>query len=62
MARKVTPRGFEVVEADGDLLQVIAALGLMRGFAGGLNGRQQQCYEDSDDRDDDQELNEREAR
>ena len=60
VARKVSERGLEIMEADRNLLEIIAALGLPRRFARCLNCRQEQRYEYSNDRDDDQELDESE--
>ena len=50
-----------VVECDPKLLQVVHALGASGGFAGHLNGWQQQAGEDGDDRDDDEHLDEGET-
>ena len=60
MAGKVSLRGFEIVKASRDLLQVVATLGLTGSFARRLNGRQQHRHEQANDRNDDQELDERE--
>ncbi len=57
---EVALRRFEIMEADRNLLQVVAALGLTRGFTGRLNRRQQQGDEYSNNRNHHKELNERE--
>jgi hypothetical protein len=48
------------VQRERQILEVVLALRAAGRFAGGLDGRQQQCDEDANDRDDDQELDERE--
>ena len=45
-----------VVQCDTDLLEVVAALSSPRRLARLLNGRQQQCNQNSDDRDDHQQF------
>jgi hypothetical protein len=50
-----------VVARQADLLEVIHRLDAVGGFANSLYGRHQQCHEDSDDRDDCQELDQGEA-
>jgi hypothetical protein len=56
VARKEAPRGFEVVERERELFEVIATLGLAGSFTSGLYRRQQQRHEDANDRNDDQKL------
>ena len=46
----------------GDLLEVVGALGTPCRLAGGLHGRQEQRDQDGDDRDDDQQFDQREIR
>jgi hypothetical protein len=51
-----------VVVIDGrqrDILNIVGASRAAGGFAGGLNRRQKQGYENADDRNDDQQLNQR---
>ena len=50
-----------IVQSKSDLLQLAATLGPTRGFAGRLNGRQQQGYQHADDRDDHQKFHQAEA-
>ena len=50
-----------VVQSQTDLFQVIFALCAASGFAGLLNGWQQQCDEDGDDGDDDEQFDEGET-
>jgi hypothetical protein len=50
-----------VVQGQADLLQVILALRAARRFAGLLHGRQQQCNQNGDNRNDDQQLNQCES-
>jgi hypothetical protein len=50
------------VKRHADLLQVVRALISPRRLARGLHGRQQQGDEDGDDRNDHQQLDQREAR
>ena len=51
-----------IVQRETDLFEVIFALGSPSGLTGLLHGRQQQGHQDGDDRDDDQQLDERETR
>src|SRR4029078_13281400 len=53
VARKTAARGFEVVEGCGDLLEIVATLGLAGCLASGLHGRQEQGYKHTDDGNDD---------
>ena len=62
VAGEVPPRGLEVVQAGGDLLDVIAALNHAGRFAGGLDRRQQERDEDADNGDHDQQFDKREGR
>src|SRR5262249_32891042 len=50
-----------VVKRDADLAEVVDALSAARGFARGLNCRQEQRDQNADDRDHDEQLNECEA-
>ena len=50
-----------VVQRQADLLQVVDALGAAGGLAGRLHGGQQQADQDPDDRDDHQQLDQRES-
>ena len=54
--RKVTLHVVMVLKTKADLLEVILALRAAGGFPRGLHGRQQQCYQDADDRDDHQQF------
>jgi hypothetical protein len=47
-----------VGDRNAELLEIIGALSAARGFACGLDGGQQQCHQDSDNRDDDEQLDE----
>jgi hypothetical protein len=47
---------FVVLNGERHLLQIIDALGAPRGFARRLNGGEQECHEDSDDRDHNEQL------
>ena len=60
--RQLADRGFVSVQAQTDLLHVVAALDAGRGIADFLNGGQEQADENRDDRDDHQQLDQREAR
>ena len=51
-----------VVQPQADLLEVVGALDAARGLAGRLHGGQQQGDQHRDDGDDDQQLDQREAR
>jgi hypothetical protein len=51
----------EVVQREDELFLIVRALRSPRGFAGGLHSRQQQSDQDSDDGNDHQQLDEREA-
>ena len=59
--RKHLPHSLVVVQGEADLPQVIETLRAPRGFAGGLNGWQQQGNQDADDGDYDEQLDQREA-
>jgi hypothetical protein len=48
-----------VLQTDGDVMQIIPTLGTTSCFAGRLNSGQQQSYQDTDDRNDDQQFHER---
>ena len=50
-----------VVEGQADLLVVVATLRASRGFAGLLDGGEEQGHEDRDNGDHDEQLNERET-
>jgi hypothetical protein len=52
----------EVVQREKELFLIALTLRSAGGFAGGLHSRQQQSDQDSDDGNDHQELDEREAR
>jgi hypothetical protein len=52
---------FEVEHSDANLLEIVGALRAASAFARGLNGRQQQCYQDTDNRNHDQQLDEGEC-
>ena len=60
--RQLAVRGFVGVQADADLLHVVAALDAGRGAADLLHGGQQQADKNRDDGDDHQQLDQREAR
>ena len=60
-AGKVLLRVVVAVQGDADLLQVVDARDPPRGLAGGLDGRQEQRDQHRDDRDDHQQLDQREA-
>jgi hypothetical protein len=49
------------MHADPDLAEVVRALRPPGGLAGGLDRREQQCDENSNDRDHDEQFDEREA-
>ena len=49
------------MRGQGQLLQIIGALGASGGLSGTLHGRQQQGDEHADDRDDHEQFNERKA-
>jgi hypothetical protein len=51
-----------VVGGQGDLLEVVAALGTLGCFSDFLHGGQQQAHQDADDCDDHQQLDQREAK
>ena len=51
-----------IVEPDPHLAQVVLAVGAPGRLAGGLDGRQEQAHEHADDRHDDEQLDQREAR
>ena len=52
---------FVVQHRQGQLLEVVRALGAAGRFAGRLDRGQQKCDQDSNDRNDDEQLDEREA-
>ena len=56
------PTGVVVIlHCETNLLEIVLALAAPRGFAGGLDGGQQECDQDPDDRDHDKQLHERES-
>ncbi len=54
-------RRFVIVAGERDLLEVVPALRAASGFAGLLDGREQEADENRDDGNDDEQLNERES-
>ncbi|EKK03956.1 hypothetical protein RBSH_00697 [Rhodopirellula baltica SH28] len=56
MLRKLVISGVIVVQSKAHLLEVVTTTHTSRGLAGGLNSRQQEPYEYSNDRDNDQEF------
>ena len=55
-------RVVKIQRRQAKVLEIVYTLRPPRGFAGGLDCRQQQCDQDADDRDHHQQLDEREAR
>ena len=54
-------RAFVVVQGQADLLEVVDALGTPGGFAGRLDGGQQQGDQDADDADDHEQFDQSEG-
>lgn len=50
-----------VVECKTDLFEIVPALRSSCGFACGLHGRQQQCHQQTNDRNDDEQLHNRKS-
>jgi hypothetical protein len=46
---------------DGEVMEIVCATHSSCGFAGGLNGGEQEGHEDADDGDDDEQLDQRKA-
>ena len=58
---QTTIGGFEVMDRQSQLTNIVAALHTPRRFTSRLNGWQQQSHQDADDRNNDQQLDERKS-